>query len=275
MEKILLAAKCLLCDQILKTPVLLPCGISVCQSHITEHQNASSEDTDGDDQFPCPSCTTSHRIPPDTGFIVNHTCEILIDTYFGEKHERAVNACHQLVTLIDEFDTLQGDVAENAFIEKSIGELRQSVLTRAELLKNEIDERASEIVRELEQYASECKSSRVEMVQINGPKSSSCKTINNNNVLKEMAVCFEERRVEVNEWLAELNGSLDVDSKSRWDAIVERCESESKELFAKVKEAKSLLLLNRFNEFRAKAGQFAQLGLFGSEEWYEKELENL
>jgi hypothetical protein len=244
MEKILKAAKCIDCQCILRSPVLLPCGISVCRSHTTSQPLA----------YACPSCHIDHAIPND-GFTSNNTCDALIETYFGEKHQRAFDSCRKLSATIDEFFALTHDDNSAArVIDESIGELRAKARAKAERLKVEIDERVARLDDQLDAYQRECKNNVL--------------FVRSASVLREIEANFEEKRIVVDEWLIELNSSLEEESKVKWEAIGERCETEARELFSQLNEAKNVLLMNRFNEFKAKQIQFCQLSLQGNLEWY-------
>lgn len=266
MEKILNAAKCIECGHVLQSPIILPCGISICLAHIGDHLTEHSTE-----EYPCVSCGLAHSIPAG-GFTPNHTCELLIDSYFGERHHRAFAACQTLANTIDTFDAMQTNL-DALLIGKSIGELREKVRTKAHQLKCDIDERAQMLNAELAKYENECKANLAYLMK------------NSSSVVRVMS--FEKLRTMVNEWMGELDrvdlvgGGGDDEGggvngggqqqRAKWDGILERCEAETSKLSARVSEMKSVVLLYRYEQFKAKQAQFCRLVLSengGPTDWY-------
>lgn len=149
MKKVLQTVQCTHCNLISQSPLLLPCGKSVCRKHLTDITTITTKTH----EFYCHGCQVRHAIPPD-GFTANDACELLIATHFGERHQAALNACHKLEACIVDLDTLQSDPAYR--VRELIGEMRREVEVRRDELKSELDERARVMICELDEFVNEC-----------------------------------------------------------------------------------------------------------------------
>ena len=130
MDQVLNALKCVNCRDILSTPVILPCGHTICKYH-TEVD---------DEQIICGECGSRHL---NKGFIVVQAVSKMIEVQlnnfdFGEQHKDASKSCDDLKTHLDKNDTMLNDL--EYFIHESIEELKNRVMLRREQLKFQIDE---------------------------------------------------------------------------------------------------------------------------------------
>lgn len=255
---LLTASRCIECHLILSSPVLLPCGNSVCQKHVGSTWT----------QFFCASCSLNHPVPPDQGFPLNHT---LIDFIAQKKKQergppcsislqniktidKALNACALLDSVLIDFDTLESD--PDAYIDECIGLLRKRVTFHQEQLKVEIDRRASKVLDELEEFQIECKASLAQSPLL---------------VLDELNGVGDlmARKNQVEAWKAELRrsnsgresngGEEGEETVVRLMTIVKSCETEANELSSKAASIKRLLLKERFDEFKKKQEEFCNL----------------
>lgn len=138
---------CFDCKDILQKPVLLPCGKSVCQKHV---QN---------DIYPCTSCGENHQ---SEYVFPNEALEMLLQANFeklnlGAEHTEASNCCIKLEELADQIESIQKDPSN--YIHETISTMRTQVDIIREELKLAVDQKALQIIQDLNQYESECLSS--------------------------------------------------------------------------------------------------------------------
>jgi hypothetical protein len=150
METIEEAIKCAECKCVLDSPVLLPCSDSVCEKHIKQ----------GDKEYHCLVCDIIHPIPS-AGFPRNKSLAILIqekiqNSNFSPEYRQAFGAFRNLEKVVDEMKLLQKD--PHFFINKSIRELKTETDIVRDEFKLAIDQKANEIIKELDKYEEECKS---------------------------------------------------------------------------------------------------------------------
>ena len=115
MDRILNIIKCVNCESTLSSPVLLPCGHSVCKKH------ASNESS-----IRCGKCGQDHSVPPNC-FHENEAIAVLIETdiVFGETYHKAKQDCTHLGNLHDKIENLLKD--PNFFIYEKINDLKNEV----------------------------------------------------------------------------------------------------------------------------------------------------
>lgn len=149
MDIVNLAIKCIECCTTVKTPVLLPCGASICQKHLANLQGLS---------YLCVSCGQQHKIETNQ-MNVNKALEILVNANveklnLGLEYQLAVDACNQLHETITDLQTLKKDPLQ--FVKQTICTLKN----RTELIRDnhkfEIDQFAGEIIKKLDNYEKEC-----------------------------------------------------------------------------------------------------------------------
>ncbi len=59
--------KCKICNEILKDPVALPCGVTICKEHVEEIGNQK-----------CPLCDQPHQIL-ESGYLINEAIQGMLD----------------------------------------------------------------------------------------------------------------------------------------------------------------------------------------------------
>lgn len=148
MNKLSSAIKCKNCCEILSSPVLLPCGHSIC----AHHTNTT------DKSIRCGKCGIGHTIPK-TGFYPNQDLAEVIDSNvdkidFGNVHYEARKSCERLQNMIDQTNCFLSD--PYSVIRARIGEIRDAVQLGAEKIRVLIDRAIEELLFKLNQYEREC-----------------------------------------------------------------------------------------------------------------------
>jgi hypothetical protein len=148
MEIIDEAIKCSVCRKILISPVLLPCGESVCKIHVVEKT-----------QIFCIVCEEDHSIPKE-GFILNKKLEKIIETDisnydFGAEYKNATNRCKKVEVMLEEIDLLKRDPC--FYICEIIGDLKREVDFKKDELKLRIDDEAEALINQLNEFEADCK----------------------------------------------------------------------------------------------------------------------
>ena len=77
MDKIQDALKCVLCHEIIESPVFLPCSCNICEKHVSNKTK---------NVIRCEKCGVEHRIPSN-GFHANKSLQVIIEaeTRFGKR----------------------------------------------------------------------------------------------------------------------------------------------------------------------------------------------
>ena len=140
---------CKSCGKILKQPVVLPCGHSICKCHETENQNIE-----------CIKCNKSFEIPVD-GFAPNRDLESLLERQIneldlGDEYNSAFHKFTQFEELLEHFNRIKKDPEMK--IHTVINELKNNVDLRREELKGEIDKEAMKMIEEIDEFEKQCKS---------------------------------------------------------------------------------------------------------------------
>lgn len=149
MDAIKLAIKCNECLNILNKPVMLPCGLSVCQKHIENFKNRV---------FFCKECEKDHLIE-ESNLIVNKGLEMLIEANLdnlksGPNYDATFKLCEEFDVTIRDAETLSNEPAY--FIKQTINKLKNTTELIREEHKLKIDEKADDIIKQLESYELEC-----------------------------------------------------------------------------------------------------------------------
>ena len=163
MELISESIKCTSCKQVLKMPVLLPCGHCICRQHVTEAVEKSMTR-----QIECAICSEFFDIH-ENGFPRNRSLESLLEKNIekldlGEEYNSAVDKCNLFSDLLDDFNRIRNDPGMR--IHSVISDLKNKIDLRREELKNEIDQEALKMIEKLDEYEKECKDS-IELDDIN------------------------------------------------------------------------------------------------------------
>lgn len=133
--------ECKICNDTLKSPIILPCGDSVCKSHCNDDEN----------ELYCKICDKNHEKPID-GFPTNKLAESLlkskIDEFeFGEQYKSALMTCSGLERSIALFDMLNKSAID--FIDIFIEKIKNKIDIKREERKFSIEQDYNSITKEL------------------------------------------------------------------------------------------------------------------------------
>lgn len=236
MENLFETIKCIECKCILQSPIVLPCGKSVCQKHITSQQQQ---------HYFCHSCAHNHIIP-ETGFAANNAVQLLIDLNLGG-YKQAYNACEQLKSALGELEALHADpLAQIALV---ISALKGEIRTRRDQMIVEIEQKSEHLIVDLESYQRECASA---LSRLKG----------GGGVLgKSLESKIEKKRTRLDVLRDEL-ADLETANGMKWKSILERSEAEMREINASLEQIRRMLLLNKLEKFKEKNDLFCQIKLF-------------
>lgn len=220
MDKISNAIKCVNCLEVLSTPVLLPCGHSICKKH-TETNNH---------QIICAQCGMYH---PNKGFIVQTALSEIISSQigsmdFGEEHNEAKRSCERLRDVLSQVDQVLQDPVY--YIHETIVALKNQVYVKGEMLKSKLDDYIETLLDILQQYENRCRTKSVEHVKIA------------HGISHSSAIAKEK----LNTWTDSLNKL--VFDEPEWKTIRATCDREHTELYSQLKCFTQLLLLREFEE---------------------------
>jgi hypothetical protein len=145
MNKLSNAIKCVNCRQALNSPVLLPCGCSLCKKHTIDVKGPIT----------CYSCEIDHPVPPNGGFPHNKALDDIIDAQicnldFGKEHQEAKHSCENLDELLSKIEELINDPSN--FTYEAIGCLKSVVQLKGEEMKMKIDEKMTNFISKLDEY---------------------------------------------------------------------------------------------------------------------------
>ena len=190
--------ECIICNENLKEPVLLPCGHTVCKAHEIERREKKAE-------IYCRECDETHEIPT-KGFPVNRMVEDLLKRKLqkldlGEEHTKASNAFKELGEFLKKMRLIKQDPESE--IHEIVSDLKNKIDLRREILKKRIDDEAQQLIDELEKFE---RSSLMNHDKIDEFKLSS-----------ELNELFEEIEKECSTWQSEL--CLFVRNKENWKSI--------------------------------------------------------
>lgn len=217
---------CVDCSNVLQKPVMLPCGYSVCLKHL---ENLP------DRLYFCKLCSQNHHIE-DNYINVNKTLEILINANlenlnFGPVYKSAVGLCHDLDQTINELATLTHH--PTLYIKQTIDHLKN----RTELIREEhklkIDEKAGQIIEQLDNYEKQC------TINLDSDEFK--------NKLNEIDINISKIRGCLDEWQKTLNnfGS----NETQWKSIVKTSDELNSRLKYKSYSLKKDLLDHKLENF--------------------------
>ena len=143
--------KCAICKEILKMPVVLPCGHSICERHTSEENMTH--------QIYCQQCNEFFYMPIN-GFPKNRLVEGLLEKNIeridlGEEYNSAIDKCSLFSDLLERFNKIKND--PDTRINEEISELKNQVDLRREELKLKIDKESLEMIEIIDGFAKECK----------------------------------------------------------------------------------------------------------------------
>jgi hypothetical protein len=142
------AIRCSDCKYELQSPVILPCGESICEKHCKLESK----------HYTCVHCKVTHPIP-DNGFPMNKALEKILSTKIENiqlptEYEEAFQAYTSLAKSIADFHLLKKDPC--CLISADIGELKSEIDLLREQFKFNIDEHAKKVIEELDEFEKEC-----------------------------------------------------------------------------------------------------------------------
>ena len=185
MDRILNIIKCSICQEILESPVILPCNHTVCKKHVTSQIK--------DDHFNCDKCGVEHGVPTN-GFQLLPFLEELIkigiaDFDYGSVHNKAKKSCESFEELLKEIEI----ALKNPFFlaHERISELKNSVQLKGEELKLVIDQEMKELIDRLD----ECERQSKEYLSSNQFKKES----------EKLAIKLKSAHSNLDSWLTCLN----------------------------------------------------------------------
>ena len=150
MNSILNAIKCSICQEILESPVILPCNDTICKKHVSNKIN---------DLIRCEKCGVVHRIPSN-GFQPLPFLEEIIKSEighldFGSVHKEAKKSTKLFEEALKQLEILLKD--PYFYTHERISELKNSVQLKGEELKLIIDEETMKLIDRLEEYERQSK----------------------------------------------------------------------------------------------------------------------
>jgi chromosome segregation ATPase len=242
METIENSIKCFECTSVLEKPVLLPCGESICYKHVKLNETVG---------FTCRKCAGILHATPVGGFLHNKALEAIINAKIHkiqlcDEYDDAYRACKSLNKSISEVSLFRND--PYYFINKIIGDLKRETDILREEHKLKIDERANQIIDELDKYEQECKRNLD-----SSDFSSKLTALNAHvNTLKQ----------DVEKW-QKLLGNFDS-SRAEWKKVKEKSQTHLDDLEARMNKFKNDLLLRKLREYHCLLISFTKIDLLSN-----------
>ena len=142
--------RCVNCESTLISPVLLPCGHSVCKKHAIENTNSTIR---------CGKCGQDHSIPTNS-FPHNEALSMLIETEigkldFGETYNKAKRCCSELGDIHEKIDAILKD--PNMFTYEQVNDFRNKIQVKSEEMKLRIDKEVDRLIEKLSEFESDTK----------------------------------------------------------------------------------------------------------------------
>lgn len=239
MEKIFDAITCSRCKEVLKTPIVLPCGHSMCKIHTDETGN----------QLICPKCGLQYR---NEGFPINTELLVIIESQigsidFGKSHREAKDACDKLEEILDLINSIIKDPLNIS--REAIDQLKYQVLLKSEQLKFEIEEKTEKLISVLSEYGQNC--------ELNFGNLKSDITILENfkksgeNILKESRNFLNNFKVD----------------QEIFENIVNDCKCKVEEITIEIESFKNHLFVNQFEEKKTQVDLFMDVNLCSEFQW--------
>jgi hypothetical protein len=226
MDKLFISIKCVNCSNVLDTPVILPCGDSICQKHTVE----------GKDPILCHSCEIEHPIPVKGGFPLNKALKEVINTKaasldFGNEHKQAKESCQHFDELLIKIENFLKDPYEFSY--EAISYFKNVVQLKGEEIILKTTEKMHKIISKLDEYNEYWK---------NGFSQ-------NEYVIKSEKFVAEKEnsQKELEKWLTTLNEIKF--NEQEWKRIKSESEKAIERFENKLFTFKRDLFLERFVEF--------------------------
>ena len=216
---------CNSCKEKLKAPVFLPCGHSICKHHVEEMEENNNKRR----KIECANCSETHEIPHN-GFVPNraleHLMKLKIDKLdLGEEYNSAFEKFSLFADLLEYFNRVKNDPEMK--IHTLLSDLRNKVDLRREVLKDEIDKKALEMIEKINEYEKDCKGS----IKLNS---------NLDKKIDEWESEIEKSRLFLN--------TLERNTE-KWNEISTKMTSHLKDLQSEFIKLNENLFLNRIDEF--------------------------
>ena len=202
------ALMCTSCKKMLKIPVILPCGHTICKHHVDEAANNNETN-----HIRCDICLESYEIPAN-GFVRVRALEIQLENKpnLGQQllsdFNLARDTCESFGEFLEEFNRIKSD--PELKIHTVISDLKNKVDLKREEMKQEIDKKALTIIERLDEFERECKAN-LPLIESN------CKL---DEKLKSLRNDLEQTR----------KSSLTFEIFDKWRKIAEESKSAVKEL---------------------------------------------
>jgi hypothetical protein len=152
MNEIFDSIKCVNCRNWLDSPVLLPCGCSICHKHTCNQRGQT---------ILCCSCEIEHQLPPNGEYFptnrnLAHILESQISALnFGQAHIEAKESCSRLDELLTEIEHVLNDPFN--FIYEAIEHLKYVDQLKVEEMKLNYDENLAILISQLDEFKETCK----------------------------------------------------------------------------------------------------------------------
>lgn len=224
--------KCPSCQRTLAQPVVLPCGDTICKSHVVKGT------------IKCPKCLADHSIP-EAGFPINSLVEELLKNEFakldlGPGHKVAVESLEELKKIVDKLKRIRDD--PKLEINRVISDLKNKIDLRREEEKRRIDNEALGLIQRLET----CENASKAALNLNIVKMSS-----------EGQILIESLEGQLVTWDQELNSFLR--NQKKWKKIHEETVDKYKLLREEMDRIeKNLLFVDEFSDIQQKQKEFCQ-----------------
>lgn len=195
--------KCAVCGFCLESPMLLPCGESICKVHIK---------SDTKEIF-CNTCQKNHLISG--GLYPNKAIEKFLERKiqqlnFGETHNKATKNCQEIEELLNKANFTNFDAKYQ--LDQASSDFRKRILEKSDELKAKIDEEANKLLQEVHLYKKECETDLDKKDNFNGSSESS-----------NLKALVDDVRKNLKEWQGDL--SMLVINQERW-AEIEKCSEK-------------------------------------------------
>jgi hypothetical protein len=213
MNGFLESLKCIHCQLILKSPINLPCGHTICKKHISD-QNCHL--------FSCLSCGKVHTVS-ENGFSADPSLSFVINMNLAG-YNNALNACNTLKSTINEM--ILSKIEKKTQFEREIRELKSGIRSQRDELIKEITSKSEQMINEIEIYENECQNS---LETVSGSIETVKKKVVNENIAK------------LGEWLIVESSNSQTTNEPNLAFISEQCELERVKLTQLFEKAKGYL----------------------------------
>lgn len=232
---------CNICNAILKEPVILPCGHTICKLHEIDRRVKSEQETHS---LHCRICNLSHSIPMN-GFPSNRAIETLLHRKLqsidlGDEHAKALKYCKEFENALNKIRQAKQDPEME--IHSIIADLKNKIDLNREERKKKIDDEAQLLIDELDELERTCKANN-----------SILENIKSSSDLKSLLIDFENDNANMKKEL-----SFYVRNEEGWKAIVHVCSLKLKHLLTEYEEMKERFFQNRLFDCELKQTKYCQ-----------------